>query len=149
MEVMEILRDNKFILAFTIIALLCTLDVLTTHYVISNSIGYEGNELLSDLVSNEIFYFVKYFVTILMVIGIASLCGRKYIRLRLVSYLSIIGFYTIVVLNNILVITMRSDLNLNLPRLFAVFSFIFILAMVLTKDGSYKKSLRRPSLYSR
>ncbi|MDF2956184.1 MAG: hypothetical protein OD815_001800 [Candidatus Alkanophagales archaeon MCA70_species_2] len=149
MEVMEILRDNKFILVFTIIALLCTLDVLTTHYVISNSIGYEGNELLSDLVSNEIFYFVKYFVTILMVIGIASLCGRKYIRLRLVSYLSIIGFYTIVVLNNILVITMRSDLNLNLPRLFAVFSFIFILAMVLTKDGSYKKSLRRPSLYSR
>lgn len=149
MEVMEIFKDNKFILAFTIIALLCTLDVLTTHYVISNSIGYEGNELLSDLVSNEIFYFIKYFVTILMVIGIASLCGRKYIRLRLVSYLSIIGFYTIVVLNNILVITMRSDLNLNLPRLFAVFSFIFILAMVLTKDGSYKKSLRRPSLYSR
>ena len=146
---MEIFKDNKFILAFTIIALLCTLDVLTTHYVISNSIGYEGNELLSDLVSNEIFYFIKYFVTILMVIGIASLCGRKYIRLRLVSYLSIIGFYTIVVLNNILVITMRSDLNLNLPRLFAVFSFIFILAMVLTKDGSYKKSLRRPSLYSR
>lgn len=149
MEVMEIFKDNKFILAFTIIALLCTLDVLTTHYVISNSIGYEGNELLSDLVSNEIFYFIKYFVTILMVIGIASLCGRKYIRLILVSYLSIIGFYTIVVLNNILVITMRSDLNLNLPRLFAVFSFIFILAMVLTKDGSYKKSLRRPSLYSR
>lgn len=147
MEVMEIFRDNKFILAFTIIASLCTLDILTTHYVVSNSIGYEGNELLSGLVGNEIFYFAKYFATVLMVIGIASLCGEKYIRLRHASYLSIIGFYTIVVLNNILVITVRSDLNLNLSRLFVVFSFIFILAMALTKDDSYKKSSKIPLLY--
>ena len=129
----EIVSDRKFILAYVTIASLCTLDILTTHYVISNSIGYESNEILSGLIGNELFYFIKYFATVLIVIGIASLCGKKYDRLRLVSYLSIIGFYTIVVLNNILVITTHSSLNLNLPRLFAVFSFIFFLVTFLTK----------------
>jgi len=136
---MSIVLDGKLVSAYATIASLCTLDILTTHYVISNSIGYESNEILSSLVSNEIFYFVKYFATILIVIGIASLCGKKYDRLRLVSYLSIVGFYTIVVLNNILVITVRSCLNLNLPRLFAVFSFIFFLLAFLTK-GAVKNS---------
>jgi len=126
--------DRKFIFAYTTIALLCTLDILTTHYVISNSIGYESNEILSSLIKNEIFYLVKYFLTILIVIGIAILCGNKYIRLKLISYLSIICFYFIVVLNNILVITMHIDLNLNLPSLFGLFSFIFILTMIFIKD---------------
>ena len=129
----EIVSDRKFVSVYTIIALLCTADILTTHYVISNSIGYESNELLSGLVGNELFYFVKYFATLLIVVGIAYLCGEKYHRLKIVSYLSMICFYTIVVLNNILVITMHSDLNLNLPRLFAVFLFIFTLATLSTK----------------
>jgi len=136
----EIVSDRKFMLAFTIIASLCTVDILTTHYVISNSIGYESNELLSGLVGNELFYFVKYFATLLIVVGIAYLCGKKYSRLKVVSYLSIIGFYTIVVLNNILVITVHSDLNLNLPRLFVLFSFVFILAALSTKNS--KNTLR-------
>jgi len=127
--------DNKFILVYVTIASLCTTDILTTHYVISNSIGYESNELLSGLVGNALFYFVKYFATLLMVVGIAYLCGERYYRLKVVSYLSMISFYAIVVLNNILVITVHSDLNLNLPRLFAVFSLVFILAALSTKNS--------------
>ncbi len=131
----EIASDSKFISVYTIIALLCTADILTTHYAISNSIGYESNEILSGLVGNELFYFIKYFATLLIVVGIAYLCGEKYHRLKIVGYLSMIGFYMIVFLNNILVITIHSDLNLNLPRLFAVFLFVFTLVSLFTKNS--------------
>ncbi len=112
------------IFAPTIILILCTLDILTTYHVLVNSIGYESNVLISSLVVSSYFYFAKFIATILIVLGIAIFC-RKDIKLKLASYLSIILFYTIVVLNNFAVILLHTDFGLNLPKLFLMLFVIF------------------------
>jgi hypothetical protein len=111
--------------AFTIIAVLCTLDILTTNHVISNSIGYESNEALAAVIGKE-FYMFKYFTTLAIVAGIAHLC-RKNRNLEITSYTTLISFYSIIVLNNMAVIFANTDLNLNLLKLFIIFGFMFIL----------------------
>lgn len=131
-------ENPTFIIIFATIASLCSMDILTTKYVISNSIGYESNELLSNALNN-VFYLFKYFATILVVLGIALLCDIKHKNLELVSYITLISFYGIVVLNNLLVIFANTDLNLNLSKLFLIFASLFVFySFVVTLSDKHK-----------
>lgn len=135
--IMKKFGDLTFVIVFAAIAILCTLDILTTNYVISSSIGYESNEVLANVLSDK-FYMLKYFITLAVVVGIASICD-KHRNLEMTSYATLISFYSIIVLNNILVILANTDLNLNLFKLFIIFVFLFTLFNLLinAKEGKF------------
>ena len=126
-----------FVFAFSMIAVLCTLDIITTHYVISRLIGYESNEILASILGGW-FYMFKYFATLSVVLGIAAISKNR--KLEIVSYATLIAFYTIVVFNNMLVIFANTDLNLNLSKLFVVFFTIFLIIYTFLKPDLAEKA---------
>ncbi len=124
-----------FLMSFTVIALLCTADVATTVYTISNSIGYESNALIAGLVKSPLFYYIKYFTTISIVILISAMCGERYRRLEVISFVTLASFYAIVVVNNLLVIFASSDLDLSIEKLFVIFFAMFVTLMKAVPDN--------------
>jgi len=73
-----------FVFAFSMIALLCTLDIITTHYVISRLIGYESNEILASILGGW-FYMFKYFATLSVVLGIAAISKNRKLEIGLLD----------------------------------------------------------------
>ena len=109
------------------VVILCLMDVLTTEYVITSGIGYESNEILAPVLGFPI-YILKLALPALTVLAIAK--ADMDARLKFASYSTLIAFYTLVVVNNILVIVHNVDLDLNLGRLFVLFAAIFAANMV-------------------
>jgi len=73
-------------------------------------------------------YILKLALPALTVLAIARVDMDA--RLKFASYSTLIAFYTLVVVNNILVIVHNVDLDLNLGRLFVLFAAIFAANMV-------------------
>jgi len=80
----------------------------------------------------------KYFATLSVVLGIAAISKNR--KLEIVSYATLIAFYTIVVFNNMLVIFANTDLNLNLSKLFVVFFTIFLIIYTFLKPDLAEKA---------
>lgn len=115
----------KWAFRIAVIAL-CLADILTTEYVVGNGIGYESNEILAPMLGFHV-YAAKLALAVLTVLTIERVAD---VRFRLASYSTLLSFYTLVVVNNILVIAQNTDLNLNLGRLFVLFAAIFAANMV-------------------
>ena len=109
------------------VVILCLMDVLTTEYVITSGIGYESNEILAPVLGFPI-YILKLALPALTVLAIAK--ADMDARLKFASYSTLIAFYTLVVVNNILVIVHNVDLNLNLGKLLMLFTAIFTVNVV-------------------
>jgi hypothetical protein len=112
---------------FTLALLLSVADAVTTWHVVSSGVGYETNVAIAWAAKNVEFYFLKVIITAMMLYGIASICNG-YERLKIVSFISIALFYSIIVLNNIMAIVAGTDLNLNLAKQFALFAVVFVLS---------------------
>jgi len=123
-------KNAVFTKLFLLIIILCTLDIASTKYVITNSIGYESNYLIAPLISTP-FFILKLLLTILVVFGIRKLC-KKEEKLEITSYITITLFYTIVVLNNLIVIFANIDFNLNTQKLFIIFFLLYMLSTPLS-----------------
>ncbi len=111
----------------TFVLFLSVIDAFTTRYVVTNGIGYETNAAIAWATNNVEFYLLKVIITALMLYGIASFCDG-YEKLRMVSFTSIAIFYSMIVLNNVMVIVTGIDLNLNLTKNFILFGAIFVLS---------------------
>ncbi len=101
---------------------LCLADVVSTNYVVTSGIGYESNEVLAPVLGLHI-YVIKLAFMAATLAAIAK--ANMSIRLKLASYSTLLTFYTLVVVNNALVIFRNTDLNLNLGKLLIVFAAIF------------------------
>jgi len=106
------------------IVLLCLADSLTTWAVISGKVGYEANSAIAGIVEYPFFHVVKLIATLIVLYGIHGITKNDR-KLELVSYLTILIFYTVVVANNICVYVFKCGFGLSLSKLLAVFSVVF------------------------
>ena len=139
----ELSGNPTFISIFIATAILCALDILTTNYAVSNAIGYESNMVLAGMLSRG-FYMFKYFATLAIVVGIGGMCNGKHRKLEMTSYATLLSFYAIVVLNNMLEIFANTDLDLNLPKLFLIFGLLFILFGLVNAKRERSKTFQPP-----
>ncbi|MCS7119548.1 MAG: DUF5658 family protein [Archaeoglobaceae archaeon] len=135
----EFIANKPFITIFCILSLLSTLDIITTHYVISNGVGYESNELISNFVGEIYFYFLKFFLTIAIIWLVAILYYSKSKEEVYSGLLALAIFYSIVVLNNSLVIFYNVDLDLNFAKLLLCFILIYFITWKLIRFASRSK----------
>jgi hypothetical protein len=82
-------------------------DGILTRFIISNGLGREGNFWLSDLASSDALIGIKMLGTVL---AIYLLWRLHYVRPKLVmaTTVSFVGWYTLVVFWNIIVIVIGS-----------------------------------------
>ena len=105
---------------------LCLADSATTWAVVSGKIGYEANSAIAGFVGYPLFHAVKLVATLMVLYGIHAVT-RENRKLELVSYLTILIFYALVVANNLCVYVLKSGFGLSLPKLFVIFSTVFCL----------------------
>lgn len=82
-------------------------DGILTRFIISNGLGHEGNFWLSDLASSDALIGIKMLGTVL---AIYLLWRLHYVRPKLVmaTTVAFVGWYTLVVFWNIIVIVIGS-----------------------------------------
>jgi len=109
------------------IALLCIADSITTLAVINGRVGYEANTIISSFASIPAFHIAKLGITLLILYGIHRLCRRD-TDLEVASYITLLVFYVLIVLNNLCVYYLKFGFGFNPVKLLV--SFLVISATV-------------------
>jgi len=87
------------------------LDVSTTHYAISNNLGYEGNSAMLGIVSNPILFIGIKLIGSLVIIFMMQKCLERNKKVSFIGMRLIIFMMLFVVTNNFMVISANATDN--------------------------------------
>ena len=123
-------ESNTLVTSFVVIAVLCSMSILS-----------EGQSHISNTIFNtsENWYFTLD-VIVVVFLFVAITYNIKHKNLEIVCHTTLISFYGIVVLNNLLVIVANTGLRLNLQKLFVLFAGLFVFySFAINFESSLKK----------
>ncbi len=117
--------SRKTIIAILVVLLLCIADSITTLLVLNSGKGYEANAAIAMFASIPAFHVVKFALTALVLYGIHRICKNDEIT-EISSYLTLVLFYSLIVINNISVYLSGMGFSFNLPKMAAILFGIFL-----------------------
>ncbi len=108
------------------VAILCILDSLTTLGVLGSGIGYEANMAIANFAYMPAFHVFKLIATLAILYFVHRLSGDE--KLEIVSYASLLVFYSLIVANNVCVYVLKFDFGFTLEKMLILFLAIFATA---------------------
>ncbi len=125
----------RFVLAsYVAVLALSAIDAITTMLAVGNDIGYEVNPFVKILLLNNNFLILKIAITGIA-FAVATKILDKNLRVLKACYLSVITFYSLIIINNLGVITCSFDLNLDMGKMVAIVAVLFLLYFKAIQDS--------------